>query len=171
MAKGLSRMAKPKVGVWSVRRFRRSLRRNGFKTRNVNYRIFVYQTHTWVIQGVFMEQEQAIDELRSTSSDQEASEIKYAKTMNISKLWISRNLPASYLRSIMDIMHDLRLFWDAKGMNYHMVSPILHDSTMLKPRNSQITHQLAHHDRGWSPRHMILAHHAGHCTHRLHTAA
>ena len=97
MAKGLSRMAKPKVGVWSVRRFRRSLRRNGFKTRNVNYRIFVYQTHTWVIQGVFMEQEQAIDELRSTSSDQEASEIKYAKTMNISKLWISRNLPASYL--------------------------------------------------------------------------
>ena len=137
------------LGVRSVRRFRRSLRRNGFKTWNENYRIFVYQTHTWVIQGVFMEQEQAINELRSTTSDQEASEIKYAKTMNISKLWISRNLPASYLRSIMDFMHDLRLVWDAKGMNYHMVSPILHDSTMLKPRNSQFTRSVGDHDRSW----------------------
>ena len=66
-----------------------------------NYRIFVYQTHTWVIQGVFMEQEQAIDELRSTSSDQEASEIKYAKTMNISKLagTISRLHDGFFVRS------------------------------------------------------------------------
>ena len=38
--------------------------------------------------------------------------------MNISKLWISLILPAPYLRSMIDSVHDLRLFWYAKCMDW-----------------------------------------------------
>ncbi len=48
--------------------------------------IRVSNTHMSDTGCVHGAREQAIDELRSTSSDQEASEIKYVKTMNISKL-------------------------------------------------------------------------------------
>ena len=121
------------------------------KRRNGNNRTFVYQTHMWVVLGVFMNQQKAIDILRSTYSDQERGiRNKMCLNYNISKLWISLILPAPYLRSMIDSMHDLRLFWlallidktyvkerdththfwYAKDMDYNMVSSVLHHSTI-----------------------------------------